>query len=185
MAPVTGCTTWERKNTPARFAGSRNNMAVNLQELMNAQANQMLNARGLDAHGYGGLGFTPTLTETRIEKQQLLTVLRENLKKHVAEYDAAMNDYWEALEIYHEAQLNRAKSRTKKGPEIPAPTEPTSQAKEYEKVIRQLELSIDDRVTLNDTQFQTYVMDDWFWKTTFQMNNQTLAMYKSIDRSVR
>lgn len=160
-------------------------MAVNLQELMNAQANQMRNTRGLDAHGYGGLGFTPTLTETRIEKQKLLEVLRDNLKKHVTEYDAAMNDYWEALEIYHSSQLDRAKLRTKKGPEILAPIEPTSQAKEYEKVIRQLELSIDDRVTLNDTQFQTYVMDDWFWKPTFQMNNQTLAMYKSIDRSVR
>jgi CHAT domain-containing protein len=149
-----------------------------LQKLMNEQSNQM-------RMGLGISNFKPTLNETRIEKQKLLEVLRSNLTKHVSEYETAMNDYWEALEIYHAAQLTRAKSRSKKSPEIPAPIEPTSQAKEYEKVIRQLELSIDEQVTLNDTQFQTYVMDDWFWKPVFAANNQTLAMYKSIDRSAR
>jgi hypothetical protein len=129
--------------------------------------------------------FTPNLSETRIEKEKLLGVLRENLGKHRAEYDAAMTDYWDALEIYHSAQLERAKSKNLKGPDVPAPAMPTSQAKEYEKVIRQLELSIDDKIVLNDTQFQTYVMDDWFWKPVFAANNQTLAMYKSIDRSAR
>jgi hypothetical protein len=137
-----------------------------------------------DAYGLG-LGFNPTLNETRIEKGDLLKVLRENLAKHKAEFETAMNDYWEALEIYHSTQLERAKSKNKKGPDVPAPAMPTSQEKEYEKVIRQLELSIDDKIVLNDTQFQTYVMDDWFWKSTFTMNNQTLAMYKSIDRGAR
>lgn len=125
--------------------------------------------------------FSPTLSETRIDKQKLLGVLRENLTKHTAQYEAAVADYWEALEIYHTAQLERAKSRNNKGVEIPAPVEPKSHVKDYEKVIRQLELSMDVQIILNDSQFQTYVMDDWLWKSTFLMNNQTLSMYKSID----
>ena len=158
-------------------------MAVDLNQIMNEQKMSMLNQQRL-GQGFG-LGFNPTLNETRIEKEKLLGVLRENLTKHKAEFETAMTDYWEALEIYHSTQLERARSRNKKGPLVPVPEMPTSQEKEYEKVIRQLELSIDDKIVLNDTQFQTYVMDDWFWKPTFTTNNQTLAMYKSIDRSVR
>lgn len=141
---------------------------------------QQTQVRGL---GRASTSFNPTLSETRIEKTKLMEVLKLNLDKHRAEYETAMNDYWDALEIYHTAQLERAKSRNKKGLDIPAPQEPTSQAKEYEKVIRQLELSIDSQFTLNETQFQTYVMDDWFWKHSFAVNNQALAMYKTLDRS--
>lgn len=152
-----------------------------LGKLIEQQAKAMQNQQ----FGGGLLGFNPTLNETRIEKGKLLEVLRENLAKHKAEFETAMTDYWEALEIYHSTQLERARSKNKKGLDVPAPAMPASQEKEYEKVIRQLELSIDDKIVLNDTQFQTYVMDDWFWKPTFTANNQTLAMYKSIDRSVR
>lgn len=155
-----------------------------MQQIMDKQAAQMreqMRMGGLEPRT--ATSFTPTLSETRVEKEKLLGVLRENLAKHRAEYESAMNDYWEALEIYHATQLTHAKARNLKGKELPPPQMPTSQAKEYEKVIRQLELSIDDKVVLNDTQFQTYVMDDWFWKPMFAANNQTLAMYKSIDRS--
>jgi len=151
---------------------------ASLQDLMNQQASQMQYAKGLA----GAIGFTPTLSETRIEKNNLLKVLQENLVKHRIEFERAQSDYWEALEVYHENRLTSAKKK-QNGAGLPEPVQPESHEKEYQKVIRQLELSVDDKVSLNDQQFQTYVMDDWYWKNTFALNNQTLAAYKSIERA--
>lgn len=54
---------------------------------------------------------------------------------------------------------------------------PVDQTKDYGRVIRQLELSVDEVIELDETQFANYVMDDWNWSQNVRHLNSTYAAF--------
>ncbi len=122
----------------------------------------------------------PSLNETRVGKIDLLKILNENRVKHINEYTEAISDYWLALEKYYTQglELARAKKTSDDHFQFQHPQKPISQETQYNRVIRQLELSLDATVTLDAQQFSTYVMDDWAWKASFSANSMMLKSYK-------
>lgn len=50
-------------------------------------------------------------------------------------------------------------------------TRPESHEKEYNTVIKNLELSTAEFVVLGQSDFNQYVLDEWIWKSTFSNNN--------------
>jgi hypothetical protein len=45
------------------------------------------------------------------------------------------------------------------------------QTKDYDRVIRMLEMTVDEIITIGAVEFQQYVMDDWTWKEQFTASN--------------
>jgi hypothetical protein len=51
---------------------------------------------------------------------------------------------------------------------LPVPVDHTI---DYDRVIRLVELDINDTMTLDEAEVGMYVMDDWHWKREFQTTN--------------
>lgn len=56
------------------------------------------------------------------------------------------------------------------------PEPPISYEDDYDKAIRKLELNVNDRISLNEKEFSSFVMNDWEWKNNFLVVN---SMYVS------
>lgn len=111
---------------------------------------------------------------------KVLIKLRENLKAHIKNYDAAKQGYLEDVRVALAAQ---AEKWSKKEPmdELPdlyvtleAPCEYTS---EYNTAITMLEFHQGDSITLDATQVRHFLMDEWSWKASF---SETVANYSKI-----
>jgi len=53
-------------------------------------------------------------------------------------------------------------------------SQPVSHEKEYDTVIKNLELSTAEFVVLGQSDFNQYVLDEWVWKSTFTANNSAV-----------
>lgn len=53
---------------------------------------------------------------------------------------------------------------------------PKNHAKDYDQVIKMVEMSVDDTLKLRADEFACYVMDDWEWKPDFEA---TKSIYNS------
>jgi hypothetical protein len=53
--------------------------------------------------------------------------------------------------------------------------EPVDQTREYNKVIRMLEMSTEDVIELQEHEFSQYVLDDWGWKGQFLASNSAYS----------
>lgn len=121
----------------------------------------------------------------RINKDQLIEVVKKNKEKHENDFKQAQEDYVIALgecikELRHEY---------KKDPfnvnvygifnEL---SKPESHVDEYETVLQILSFSVEKEVTITFHQFQNWVQDRWNWSAGFIDNSVTLAGYKNKRR---
>ena len=54
-------------------------------------------------------------------------------------------------------------------------SEPSDHTQDYDRVIAMLEMSVDDTVTLNASDFDRYVLDNWDWSRFVRSTNTALA----------
>lgn len=102
----------------------------------------------------------------KIRKTDLQTVVKDNRAKHVREADEAKTDYRTALVLKLEELLAAAKTGGNVAHVISLPV-PQDYRKEYDRIIRMLELSSDDIIELQPQEFAQYVLDEWSWKQAF------------------
>lgn len=118
------------------------------------------------------------MRSVKMNKDELLKIVRENKIKHVKEYEEAVGDY-KAL-VYKIASDNLVLARTEdldKFKEIKSlPSAPRSYQNDYTRAIRMLELSVDTVIELEDDVFNQLVLDEWVWKQSFTTSN---VMYKT------
>lgn len=120
------------------------------------------------------------MRSVKLNKTELLGIVRENKSKHLRDYDEAVKDYKEAarnIVNYNVGKINEgtlesiAKCKT-----IPAP--PKSYEDEYSRAIRMLELSVETEIDLDADVFNQLVLDEWNWKNQFALMAST---YKSLN----
>ena len=115
-----------------------------------------------------------------IKKAKLLNILKENRGKHEAIFEEALAGYrTKALEL-----LEDRIKRLRKGEMIKMifqMQEPQNQCRDYDRIIRMLELSEGATVTLNEQDFAQYVQDDWNWKRSFLVSN---SLYSATARQI-
>lgn len=139
--------------------------------------------------------YRPTINETRLKKDQLLDITKQNKQTHNEIYDAAVELFWirveqeahnsiEDKEKWIEIQMKEFRkelNETKKAAAIKLEkvknkdrdnlvtcvAYPQNFVKYYDQTIKQLELSLDEIVILSSEQFGKYVMNEWEWKTYF------------------
>ena len=114
------------------------------------------------------------LQETNIDRAKLTATLKENLKDHIEIYDLALANWKEEYSKYVVDFAFRVKSGDFKVLFSP-PQKPSSYAKKYEDVISQLDMSSDQVIKLDASEFKNYILDEWGFSASF---------YNSINYSV-
>lgn len=128
-----------------------------------------------------------------INRDKLLATVRENLTKHVNEYNEAVTQYRSHLVTVlqenskiHQKNIRTAKAGLADGQTInqydlasmkTLPPMPTSYEDAYNKAIKMLEFSADEVIELTSDVFNQLVLDEWSWKGQFETTN---AFYKSV-----
>lgn len=112
------------------------------------------------------------MKEVKIHKKDLLKKIKENRRKHIEEYNAAVEGYKEeALKEVKEGlkRLERQIKNLEKGEMLHLASihfnlpVPENHEKEYDQAIEMLNMSVDDVLTLTYNEFAQYVLDRWEW----------------------
>ncbi len=108
-----------------------------------------------------------------LDKTELLEKVAVNYTKHRAKFEEAMAGYKiKAINILEDhITLIMDNAPEKVFVQLPMPEDHSA---DYERVIEMLEWSKDDELELNESEFSTYVLDQWGWQEGF---SQTYAMY--------
>ncbi len=105
-------------------------------------------------------------SKVTIKKSALLETIIKNRAQHKSEFDEAQIGFREAAlrAMTENAELCIAGGEIKLNIAL---TVPVQHIKDYDRVIRMLEMSTADEITISEAQFTQYVMDDWDWKAKF------------------
>lgn len=115
----------------------------------------------------------------KMNRLDLLDIVRANKEKHVQEYNESVNDYKAAVLRIATTNVKAAKTgdltEISKMKAVPPP--PLSYEESYKRSIRMLELSIDEFIEVDEDVFNQLVLDEWAWKRSFAVSS---SMYKTI-----
>ena len=119
------------------------------------------------------------MRSVKVQKSELLEIVRKNQIKHVKEFEEAVKDYKKAAIKVAKEHVDLAKSGDlDQIAKIKAmPQRPFSYEDSYNRAIRMLELSVEDVIELEEDIFNQLVLDEWTWKHAFVASG---ALYKSI-----
>jgi hypothetical protein len=114
----------------------------------------------------------------KMNRVELLDIVRANRMKHVEEFIEAVEDYKDLVGKLALANAKLAKTRDLgKFKEMkPIPAAPVSYEDSYKRAIRMLELSVEEIIEVEEDVFNQLVLDEWDWKRGFIASN---TMYKS------
>ena len=109
----------------------------------------------------------------KVEKDQLLGILKENREKNQKLYSESLIGYKTKAEKELQTALERvAAGETLKLEDFEfAMDAPFNPVPHYDRAIGMLELDITSTVELNIRDYQKYVEDDWEWKPSFLASN--------------
>lgn len=101
--------------------------------------------------------------KTRVNVAELLQTVQDNRAKHRAVFEKALEGYrQEGLRILEDRVKDLAAGKT---PDIRIiVNRPEDHTSDYDRVIRMLQMSVDNIFELDDRTFAQFVMDDWDWK---------------------
>lgn len=115
----------------------------------------------------------------KVNRQELLGIVRANKDKHIAEYNESVTDYKAA--VIKLAKANLKLVNTGELEEIAKckamPSKPTSYESNYTRAIRMLELSVEETIDVEEDVFNQLVLDEWAWKNAFVTAG---ALYKTF-----
>lgn len=110
----------------------------------------------------------------RVSKKTLLETLKKNRAEHRKIFLEALEGYRKEAIKQLEQQLERAK-KGKKFDIYISLEQPQDQTKDYDRAIGMLELSLDTEVTLAESDYRNYVLDEWGWKGQFLSSNRAYS----------
>lgn len=105
----------------------------------------------------------------KVKKAELLSELRKNKKNH-------RNIFLEAQKRYAERYIQEIEKRLSDAREgkrfdqyigLPVPEDHTA---DYQRAIKMMVMSVEETIELTESEFATYVMDDWAWKRAWAAN---------------
>jgi len=119
------------------------------------------------------------MNAVKINRLELLKIVRENKDKHIVDFAESVEDYKKAaLKI---AESNLALVQTGDVDKIAKiqmqPGKPVSYETNYNRAIRMLELSVEEVIEVEEDVFNQLVLDEWAWKNSFVAS---ASLYKSI-----
>ena len=117
----------------------------------------------------------------KVQRDELVKVLKENLTKHVAEYSLAIVQYRkDVVEEMTELLARVSKGDTLRTSLQKHTHQPVSNEAAYERAIKKYSMSVDQTIYLDDTQFDQFIMDNWQWKHS--ISNSMYAASATMNR---
>lgn len=111
-------------------------------------------------------------SKVTVKKAELLTAIRANREVHRNEFIKALDGYREIVIERLELTLKNVRGGGRfDSDEFVLLVAPMDHTKDYNRVIKMLEMSTADEITVTERQFQQYVLDDWTWKMDFLATN--------------
>jgi hypothetical protein len=115
------------------------------------------------------LAADPSLNSVTVKKDELIDVIKKNRAKHEAEFEEAKKGFRATVitlsaKLHAEATEGRDIDRI----ELTNLPEPLSHLKEYDKILRMLEMSVASEISISQHQFEWYVLDEWDWQHHFK-----------------
>lgn len=111
---------------------------------------------------------------TRMKKEELVKVLEENMAAHNEIFEEALEGYHKEAVGILEEHIAAIKSGKVRRVVFHLP-EPEDHTKDYERVIAMIVANEDDVISLEEYEFQQYVLDDWSWKRQFLTSNSAYS----------
>jgi len=113
----------------------------------------------------------------KVNKETLLSKLRENREHHVNTYENVLEAYKEkSIELLNE-HIERIRNGSIEKIYVSLP-QPQNYEKEYDLAIDMVEWHQGNIIALDDIDFDRYVRDNWQWKHNFQTVNSTYVDYE-------
>jgi hypothetical protein len=112
----------------------------------------------------------------KVNKSELLVILRENRKKHTIEYKESIKAY----RVKAADLLNKELQKVINGKKFDIRfdlVKPISHEKDYDLIIKMVEMSVETIMELEQGEFNTLVNDEWNWKSTFTSSIYSNSMY--------
>lgn len=110
------------------------------------------------------------LESIRVKREELLKRLYTNRASHRHEFTRALEGYKRVVLTKLEESLADARAGRKYISKFYL-VEPVDHTSDYDRIIDMMQMSLDDELWLTQTEFSTYVRDDWQWKEQFTSTN--------------
>lgn len=106
-------------------------------------------------------------SKVTVRKDELLASIRKNREGHRAEFEKAQLGYRAAIIAELDSMLDDARKgrRIRRSIEL---VEPQDHTKDYDRVIRMLEMSTATDIVITEQQFSQFVLDEWGWMNAFK-----------------
>lgn len=112
---------------------------------------------------------------TKVKKAELLEILKKNRAQHRKIFEEALEGYKKKMIALLLKMLKSIRKGERIQHMINMPL-PQNMTKEYDTVIRMLEMSTDAEVKLSAKDFQCFVEDRWEWRDSFLHSNAAYSM---------
>jgi hypothetical protein len=110
------------------------------------------------------------MKEVTVNKQELLTILRQNRADHRAIFEEALDGFARTAERLLQQRLDLLRAGQRRTVQVILPV-PEDHTTDYDRAIKMVEMSVGDTLTLAERDFAQYVMDDWGWQREFISNS--------------
>ena len=117
----------------------------------------------------------------KVEKAELLSILKVNRTAHRAVFEEAQKGYRkEAIRLLDKALKDAREGRTiTTYIRLDAPID---QTEDYDRAIRMIGMSVDENIEISEDDFRNYILDQWHWRQKFDATN---AFYTATEAVVR
>jgi hypothetical protein len=111
-----------------------------------------------------------------VEKEKLLETLKANRKKHAEDYKNAYNRYYNTCISELEGRVNELRETLRQvNPSSFLKFDLTNRYPQdytnvYDQVIEMLEFCNADSIEITNSQYESWVKDDWDWKESFMLS---------------
>jgi hypothetical protein len=102
----------------------------------------------------------------KVNKSALLSAVSENRDGHRKIFEEAVAGYKAEATRLLEGHLARIKDGKLVAVFVQLPV-PLDHTRDYDRVLRMVNMSVDPEIELTEQDFAQYVMDDWMWKREF------------------
>lgn len=108
------------------------------------------------------------------EKKELVSIVEDNRKEHRKIFEQAVKGYRKKVTKELEDHIERIKNGDLVYVSVHYP-QPADHTRDYDRLLKMLDMTKDDKIPLSETQFAQYVLDDWDWKRQFLTTNSSYS----------
>jgi hypothetical protein len=114
------------------------------------------------------------MRQVTVEKADLIEIVTKNRGEHRKIFEQAVEGYKKRAVELLEEHIERIKKGKLEQVRVSLPV-PTDHTADYDRVLKMLDMSVDEEITLDESSFAEYVMDDWDWQRQFLTDSSTYS----------